>query len=201
MLKFQINSSSSFSNKSKQPTTTTLISSNSPSLSSIPSACSSSSTFSNSSNFKRNSRYFSSFSFDEEENKNNSKEQLLLPCKQLKCSCCSNSPPNLSPSPSFKPLNFNKQSPTNIQQINEFRHHLRIYTNKVRPDTDYKTLYLSQNTTTNEIIRLLVWEKLRLQLRDLNLFHLLMEIRTSTRNSVGLVEVRRNIIQLGKFKN
>jgi len=33
----------------------------------------------------------------------------------------------------------------------EFRHHLRIYTNKVRPDTDYKTLYISQNTTTNEV--------------------------------------------------
>jgi len=71
MLKFQINSSST--SLSKQPPTTTkittLISSNSPSLSSIPSACSSSSNFSNSSNFKRNSRYFSSFSFDEEEDK------------------------------------------------------------------------------------------------------------------------------------
>uniref|UniRef100_A0A915NYS8 Ras-associating domain-containing protein n=1 Tax=Meloidogyne floridensis TaxID=298350 RepID=A0A915NYS8_9BILA len=132
--------------------------------------------------------------------------QLLLPCKQLKCSCCCNNTISTSPSPSpsFKLLNFNKHSPTsfnNLQQLNEFRHHLRIYTNKVRPDTDYKTLYISQNTTTNEIIRLLVWEKLRLQLRDLNLFYLLMEIRTSTRNSVGLVEIRRNIIQLDGNSN
>ncbi|KAF7639792.1 Ras-associating domain-containing protein, partial [Meloidogyne graminicola] len=191
--KFQVNSSSltlsnNNNNNSKQ---TTLISSNSPSLSSIPSACSSSSNFSNSSNFKRNSRHFSSFSFEEEENK----QQLLLPCKKLLCSCCNN-----SLLAKHSTLEFSKNSSTSSIN-NEGKHHLRIYTNQVRPDTDYKTLYITQNTNTNEIIRLLVWDKLRLQLRDLNLFHLLMEINTSTRNSVGLIKICRNIIKLDNDSN
>ena len=46
---------------------------------------------------------------------------------------------------------------------------------------DYKTLRLAQTATTAEVIRQLVEDKLRLNLRDLNLFHLFMEVRTVRR--------------------
>uniref|UniRef100_A0A183C666 Ras-associating domain-containing protein n=1 Tax=Globodera pallida TaxID=36090 RepID=A0A183C666_GLOPA len=56
--------------------------------------------------------------------------------------------------------------------------YLRVYTGQIKTDTDYKTLRVPSSASTECVIRQLVLDKLRLSLRDLNLFHLFMEVRT-----------------------
>ncbi|KAL3080354.1 hypothetical protein niasHS_012459 [Heterodera schachtii] len=56
--------------------------------------------------------------------------------------------------------------------------YLRVYTAQIKTDTDYKTLRVPAGVSTECVIRQLVLDKLRLSLRDLNLFHLFMEVRT-----------------------
>lgn len=75
----------------------------------------------------------------------------------------------------------------------EHETHMRVYTDRIKADTDYKTLRVTQNVKTQEVIRLLIEDKLRLNLRDLNLFHLFMELRTRRTDGIGEV---RSLLEL-----
>ncbi|KAH7724871.1 Protein W05B10.4 [Aphelenchoides avenae] len=55
--------------------------------------------------------------------------------------------------------------------------YLRVFTGVIKADTDYKTLKISNQTTTQTVIEI-VMNKFRLTCRDPNLFQLWMEIRT-----------------------
>lgn len=69
---------------------------------------------------------------------------------------------------------------------------LRVYTAQLKPDTDYKTLRVSAEDTTETVVAQLVLDKLRLSLRDPNLFHLFMEVRSRKADGTEA----RNILEL-----
>ncbi|KAK0422756.1 hypothetical protein QR680_007765 [Steinernema hermaphroditum] len=70
---------------------------------------------------------------------------------------------------------------------------LRVHTGHVKPDTDYKTLKISTQTTVQTVIDQIL-NKFRLSCRDPNMYQLLMEVRT--RRSDG--QEVRTLLELGK---
>ncbi|VDO98744.1 unnamed protein product [Soboliphyme baturini] len=54
---------------------------------------------------------------------------------------------------------------------------IKVYTSELQPGTDYKTLFVSTNTSADEMIQL-VLAKFGRQCRDPNLFYLTMELNT-----------------------
>lgn len=54
---------------------------------------------------------------------------------------------------------------------------VRVHTGGIRPDVDYKTLFINTATTTDEVLRTLM-HKFRLTHKDVNLFYMTMIVKT-----------------------
>ncbi len=61
---------------------------------------------------------------------------------------------------------------------------LRVYTQAIRQDTDYKTVFVSTATTAADLIRM-VLSKFRLGYKDPKLYYLTMEIHTKREGTVS----------------